>query len=84
MKDSSYPVDLAVECHDRNNLLIDILNALSSAEAKVTKVNAKFHPSNNTTTISLTLLAKNTDELGSYIHQLSLVKSVFAIHRLTH
>ena len=84
LKDSSYPVDIAVECHDRNNLLIDILNALSSAEAKVTKVSAKYHPSNNTTTISLTLLAKDTEQLGSYIHQVTLVKSVYSIRRLTH
>ncbi|MDY3725580.1 MAG: bifunctional (p)ppGpp synthetase/guanosine-3',5'-bis(diphosphate) 3'-pyrophosphohydrolase, partial [Candidatus Enterosoma sp.] len=41
---NGYPVDLAIECHDRNNLLIDILNAMTSCDAKVMKINAKYHP----------------------------------------
>ncbi len=79
-----YPVDLAVECHDREKLLIDIVNALSGAEAKVTMIQAKLHPSNNTTTVLLTLLSKDIDQLGRFTHVLSLVKGVFQIKRLIH
>ncbi len=79
-----YPVDLAVECHDREKLLIDIVNALSGAEAKVTMIQAKLHPSNNTTTVLLTLLSKDIDQLGKFTHVLSLVKGVFQIKRLIH
>ncbi len=81
---SEYPVDLAVECHDREKLLIDIVNALSGVEAKVTMIQAKLHPSNNTTTVLLTLLSKNTEQLGKYMHTLSSVKGVFQIHRMIH
>lgn len=84
LKEGTYPVDIAVECHDRSNLLVDIMNALSEVEAKVTRVTAKYHPSNRTSTITLTVLAKNTDQLGSYIHVLSMVKGVFQINRVTH
>ena len=79
-----YPVDLAVECHDREKLLIDIVNALSGAEAKVTMIQAKLHPSNNTTTVLLTLLSKDIEQLGRFTHVLSLVKGVFQIKRLIH
>lgn len=81
---SEYPVDLAVECHDRDKLLIDIVNALSGVEAKVTMIQAKLHPANNTTTVLLTLLSKNIDQLGKYMHTLSSVKGVFQIKRLIH
>ncbi len=79
-----YPVDLAVDCHDREKLLIDIVNALSGAEAKVTMIQAKLHPSNNTTTVLLTLLSRDTEQLGKFTHVLSLVKGVFQIKRLIH
>jgi GTP diphosphokinase / guanosine-3',5'-bis(diphosphate) 3'-diphosphatase len=84
IRGQDYPVDLAVECHDREKLLIDIVNALSSEEAKVTMLQAKLHPSNNTTTVLLTLLAKDTDQLGKYMHILTGVKGVFQIRRLIH
>lgn len=77
-------VDIAIECHDRNNLLIDVLNALAACDAKVMKVNAKFHPSNNTTTISATIMARNKDELGHFMHSLMSVKSVFQVNRVFH
>ena len=77
-------VDIAIECHDRNNLLIDVLNSLASFDAKVMKVNAKFHPSNNTTTISATLLVRNKDELGHFMHCLLGVKSVYQVRRVFH
>lgn len=84
IKDNFYPVDLAIECHDRNNLLIDVLNAMTSCDAKVMKVNAKFHPSINTTTITMTLLVADKDMLGHFMHSLMSVKSVFQVKRVNH
>ncbi len=84
IKQQEYPVDLAVECHDRDRLLIDIVNALSGVEAKVTMIQAKLHPSNQTTTVSITLLAKNVEQLGHFMHAINNVKGVYAIRRLTH
>ena len=81
---NGYPVDLAIECHDRNNLLIDILNAMTSCDAKVMKINAKYHPNNNTTTIALTLLVRDLEQLGHFIHTLMTIKSVFQVKRVSH
>ena len=81
---NGYPVDLAIECHDRNNLLIDILNAMTSCDAKVMKINAKYHPSSNTTTIALTLLVRDLEQLGHFIHTLMTIKSVFQVKRVSH
>ncbi len=82
--DGAYPVDLAVQCHDRNNLLIDILNSMTACDAKVIKINAKVHNSNNTTTVNMTVLCRDKDQLGHYMHTLMGVKSVFQIQRVTH
>lgn len=84
VKKSEYPVDLSLECHDRDNLLVDILNSMASSDAKVMKINAKLHSSNHTVTVTLTLMVKNTDDLGKYIHILTGVKSVFQISRVVH
>lgn len=83
-KSHEYPVDLAIECHDRDKLLIDIVNSLTSAEAKVTMIQAKLHPQLNTTTVLATIQVKNLDQLGKFMHVLSEVKSVFEIKRITH
>ena len=81
---NGYPVDLAIECHDRNNLLIDILNAMTSCDAKVMKINAKYHPNSNTTTIALTLLVRDLEQLGHFFHTLMTIKSVFQVKRVSH
>lgn len=82
--DAAYPVDLAVQCHDRNNLLIDILNSMTACDAKVIKINAKVHNSNNTTTVNMTVFCRDKEQLGHYMHTLMGVKSVFQIQRVTH
>ncbi len=84
LNNAYFPVDLAIECHDRDGLLVDILNLMQNASAKMNKVNAKYHPSNNTTTITMTLLVPNTDSLEKYIHTISTVKGVYEIRRITH
>jgi GTP pyrophosphokinase len=84
IKKSEYPVDLAIECHDRERLLIDIVNALSGMEAKVTMIQAKLHPSNKTTTVSATILAKDLEQLGQFMHAVNNVKGVYQIRRITH
>ncbi len=83
-KKSEYPVDLAIECHDRDRLLIDIVNALAGMEAKVTMIQAKLHPSNKTTTVSATILAKDIEQLGHFMHAVNNVKGVYQIRRITH
>ena len=79
-----YPVDLAIQCNDRPNLLVDVLNVLAMNNAKTMKVNAKLHPSKSIVTISLTLMVKDKGTLGYFISAIQGVKSVFRIDRLNH
>lgn len=84
IKDQEFPVDLEVECHDRDKLIIDIRNAISAVNCKLTKINAKYHPSNSCTTIERTIIARNKEALDSYVSVISGVKSVFKISRKFH
>ncbi|MFA6829562.1 MAG: bifunctional (p)ppGpp synthetase/guanosine-3',5'-bis(diphosphate) 3'-pyrophosphohydrolase [Bacilli bacterium] len=83
-KELSFPVDLDVQCHDRDKLLIDILNVLNINNCKVDKINAKAHLNNSTCTISITLLVKDKNALNHYITALMTVKSVYQVDRVTH
>lgn len=79
-----YPVDISIECYDRNNLLIDILNCFSQIKVQVYKVNAKYHASNNTTTISVTVMVKDVAYLNTLTQQLLNINSVYDIRRVIH
>lgn len=83
-KQLEYPVDLDVQCHDRNNLLVDILNVLSINNGKATKVSAKAHPSNNTATISVTLMVRDKESLSHFIQAIMTVKGVYQVDRVCH
>jgi len=83
-KGAEFPVDLAIQCHDRDGLLVDVLNSMANSAAKVYKVSAKFHPSNTTTTISMTIMVRDRESLGKYISILCTVKSVFQVDRVCH
>lgn len=79
-----YPVDISIECYDRNNLLIDVLNCFSQIKVQVYKVNAKYHASNNTTTISVTVMVKDVAYLNTLTQQLFNINSVYDIRRVIH
>lgn len=79
-----YPIDISIECYDRNNLLIDVLNCFSQIKVQVYKVNAKYHASNNTTTISVTVMVKDVAYLNTLTQQLLNINSVYDIRRVIH
>lgn len=79
-----YPVDISIECYDRNNLLIDVLNCFSQIKVQVYKVNAKYHASNNTTTISVTVMVRDVAYLNTLTQQLLNINSVYDIRRVIH
>ncbi|HKL72656.1 MAG TPA: bifunctional (p)ppGpp synthetase/guanosine-3',5'-bis(diphosphate) 3'-pyrophosphohydrolase [Candidatus Onthovivens sp.] len=84
LKDLAYPVDVIIDCNDRPNLLIDILNMLASIKIKVTEIQAKFHSSNYTTTISCQIYVKNHDHLLYTIAMLKNLKDVYEVRRTIH
>jgi guanosine-3',5'-bis(diphosphate) 3'-pyrophosphohydrolase len=82
--DDTYPVDIVCECMDRNNLLIDIMNTLSSLRIKCTEVSAKLFPDNIKCGIYCQICVVNLAELDKTFAVLKTVKSVIDVKRLFH
>ncbi len=84
IKNADYPVDIAIECYDRAGLLVDILNTFSQLKIAVYKVNAKFHPADGTTTISVMIMVDDVNDLNRVISKIKNIAGVFEIIRVLH
>lgn len=82
--DNSYPVDLQIEANDRQNLIADVLSAISSIKLKCTEITAKVHPENFTCTISCQIYVKNIDELNKALQAIKNYKDVYDVKRVIH
>lgn len=81
---STYPVDLKIECHDRPNLVVEIMQIFAQKKISVTSLNATLHNQTMTTTISVTIYVSNASALQDATNALSGLKSVYEIKRATH
>lgn len=81
---SDHPVDLAIDCYDRPNLLMDIFNMFSQQKTQVYKVNAKSHQETSTATITVTVMASDITRLNALITEIKKVPSVFDVRRVIH
>ena len=81
---TSFPVDLSIECNDRPNLLVDIMNVTSQAGKSMITISAKYHQNTNTTSVSMTVLVKNLDELGKLSQAIKQIKNVIEVRRILH
>lgn len=79
-----YPLDLSVRCVDRDNLLVDIMGALSQAKVSVSKIKATYHAATKTSIIDVTILIPNIDSLSSVQNIIGQVESVYKIDRVFH
>lgn len=84
LKERTYPVDLEIECNDRNNLLVDIMQIFSIHKVNVTTLSAKLHSDTMTTTIAATILVKNAIELSNLSNVLINVNGVYQVNRKIH
>lgn len=84
LKESTYPVDIKIESSDRNNLVVDIMSALSQKKVPVTAFHAEYHSSTLTTTIASTIYVKNAQALNDIINVLLNIKSVLTVTRVIH
>lgn len=84
LKESTYPVDLKIECHDRSNLIVEIMQIFAQKKIPVTSLNATFHNQTMTTTVAVTIYVANANALQDAINLLSGLKSVYEITRATH
>ncbi len=79
-----YPVDFSLECLDRPDLLVDVMNTVNSAGASVIKFNAKYHVNTGTSSITVTIMIDCVDSLEKLFQNLRQVKNVYDIKRVLH
>lgn len=84
LQESSYPVDLKIECYDRANLIVEIMQIFAQKKISVTSLNAVYHNQTLTTTVAVTIYVSNASNLQDAINALSGVKSVYEVNRATH
>ena len=84
LKESTYPVDLKIECHDRPNLIVEIMQVFAQKKIPVTSLNAILHPQTLTTTVAVTIYVANALALTDATNVLSGLKGVYEISRATH
>ncbi|MDY0214165.1 MAG: bifunctional (p)ppGpp synthetase/guanosine-3',5'-bis(diphosphate) 3'-pyrophosphohydrolase [Bacilli bacterium] len=79
-----YPLDLSVKCLDRDNLLVDIMNALSQAKVTLSKIKATYHPTTRTSVIDVTILIGDLTQLSGVQNIIGQIDSVYKIERVFH
>lgn len=84
LTNSSYPVDIKVECSDRPNLLMDVMGSFAQKNIPVTAINAHLHTSTRETTITATVYVNNSNQLQDLFNVLKNVKSVNDVNRVIH
>lgn len=82
---ATYPVDIALEANDRPNLLIDIMNATSSAKVSISSLHAQVQSHNRSITkVSLTIYVSDSKRLHDIFNILLNVKGVYDVSRVIH
>ncbi len=80
----TYPVDLSIECNDRNELVTDVMNCLSTFKIKVTEFSAKMHQDTDTVTILCQIYVTDVNMLNSIFQSLKNISSIYDIKRVIH
>ena len=75
---------IVIECNDRNSLVNNVMDALSSFKVKITEFSAKLHPETSTTTISAQIYVTNTMMLEQILSTLRNINSVYQVKRVIH
>ncbi len=84
LKEKTYPVDLEIDCNDRPNLVVDIMQVFSIHKISVTSLSAKLHQETMTSTISATIYIKNATELKNLENMLINVNGIYHVERKIH
>ena len=82
--ESTYPVDLKIEAHDRNNLLTDIMGIFQQNKVGISTISGTSHSQTATATITCTIFVKNAAHLRDILDQVKSIKSVYEITRAIH
>ena len=80
----TYPVDIMIEASDRTNLLVDVMNVLTSSKVSIASINAKTIPQNFSAIITATILVTDAKRLNDIFNILHGVTGVYEITRVIH
>lgn len=79
-----HQANLLIRASDRANLLVEIMNTLSTLKVTVLGLNAISHKENLNASIEVSLMVKDGEHLRSIINSLKNIKGVFDVIRVEH
>jgi GTP pyrophosphokinase len=77
-----HQVNLIVRAGDRTNLLLEIMNVLSTLKITVLELNAISHKESLNASVQLSIMVKDSAHLNSIINSLKNLKGVFEVFRV--
>ena len=84
LETATYPVDIMIEASDRNNLVVDVMHALTNNHITINSISAKKNTSTLTATISATIMIQNNKKLTDIFAILHGIPGVYDVNRVTH
>ena len=77
-----HQVSLIIRASDRNNLLVETMNVLSTLKLTVLELNAISHKENLNASISVSIMVKDGNHLKGIINTLKNIRGVFEVSRV--
>ena len=82
---STYPVDVSLEANDRPNLLVDIMNTLSSSKVMVSSLHAQIqHHNRSLVVVTMTIYVSDSKRLNDIFNIMLNIKGVYNAKRVIH
>lgn len=81
--DTSYEVDVAIECYDRQGLLRDITELFANARINVLSINTQSNKRRHTATMRLRVEVPNLGALSRLLERINSLKNVISAVRLS-
>lgn len=80
---ATYPVDIVIECSDRNNLLVEIIQVLTANKVSINSIHARLVNGINVL-VSATLMVSDAKRLSDIFNILRSITGVYEITRVIH
>ena len=81
--DTAYPVEIAIEGHDRPGMFADVTSVIAGVGANILSASAKGQPDRGAARINTVFEIHNLDELEEVITRMKQVKGVTSVSRVT-
>lgn len=84
LENQTYPVDIVVNAKDRPNLLLDVLNCLSSLKINTINLRARHAGTAGNIIINASIMVGNVKKLNDVINILLNVRNIYDVRRVIH